>query len=223
MSRFVFVGPPGVGKGTQAKLLAARDGLAHISTGDMLRSAVKNGTPAGLKAKPIMDRGDLVPDNVVLELVGERLEEQDACAGFILDGYPRNPSQAADLGKLLKERGMTLSGVVSLELNEDVIVPRLSGRRVCSGGHVFHATQNPPKQEGVCDTCGEALFQRDDDKEDVVRDRMRTYHEKTAPLISFYRDAGLLITVNAAGAVEEVTERVKEALSGDLTAGKQGG
>lgn len=211
--RFVFLGPPGVGKGTQAKGFAAQRGIAHISTGDMLRDAVKNGTPAGLKAKPIMEAGGLVPDDVVLEMVGERLEYEDAKPGFILDGYPRNPKQAEDLRVMLEQRGLALDHVVAFELDVEAIVPRLSGRRSCPQcGAVYHVAANPPKRAGVCDKCDTGLIQRKDDQPEVIRDRMKTYAEKTEPLIDYYRKAGILIPVEGAGTVEEVRGRLEAAV-----------
>ncbi|MFC1705475.1 adenylate kinase [Planctomycetota bacterium] len=211
--RYVFLGPPGVGKGTQAKTYAEKRAIAHISTGDMLREAVKRGTPAGLKARPIIESGAFVPDEVVLEMVGERIQEEDAAGGFILDGYPRNRKQAGDLREVLAGRGLSLTAVVAVELDESVIVPRLSGRRSCPEcGAVYHVSGNPPKQEGLCDTDGVELVQRKDDHEDVVSERMRTYHEKTAPLIAFYEEDGLLVRVDGLGGVEEVGERLEQAL-----------
>jgi adenylate kinase len=211
--RLVFLGPPGAGKGTQAVKFAEARGIAHVSTGDMLRSAVARGTPAGRKAKPIMDAGGLVPDEVVLEMVGERLDA-DAAKGFILDGYPRNPKQADDLARLLAERGLALDAVVNFEISEDVIVPRMASRRSCpKDGRVYNLIANPPKKDAVCDDCGTALVQRDDDREEVVRERMRTYRAKTAPLIEFYRGRGLLVTVDADGTVEDVQRRLALALA----------
>ncbi len=218
--RLVFLGPPGAGKGTQAVRFAQAKGIAHVSTGDMLRSAVARGTAAGLKAKPIMESGGLVPDDVVLEMVEERVAG-DAKTGFILDGYPRNPKQADDLAGVLAKHGQRLDGVANLDLPEDVIVPRMAGRRSCPKtgcGRVYHVVSNPPKKAGVCDDCGTALVQRPDDKEEVVRERMRTYREKTAPLIEYYRGKKLLITVDADGTVDEVARRLEDALAVGLAA-----
>lgn len=211
--RLVFLGPPGVGKGTQAKVLAERHGLAHISTGDMLRSAVQRGTPAGLKAKPIMDAGALVPDGVVLDLVEERVAEPDTKKGFVLDGYPRTAQQAADLGALLERRGTPLDAVVLFDMDIERIVPRLAGRRVSlTSGQVYHVDSNPPKVAGRCDVDGSELVQRPDDQESVVRERMLTYRAKTEPLIAYYEGVGLLVRVDADGAMDEIGARVERAL-----------
>jgi adenylate kinase len=215
--RLVFLGPPGAGKGTQAVRFARECGIAHVSTGDMLRSAVAAGTPAGKKAKPIMEAGGLVPDEVVLEMVDERLAS-DAKKGFVLDGYPRNAKQAQDLAGLLERRGLRLDAAVNFELSEDVIVPRMAGRRSCpTCGRVYHVKANPPRREGVCDDDGTALIQRADDREDVVRERMRTYHDKTAPLIAYYAARGQLVTVDAAGGVDDVYGRLERALAARCT------
>ncbi len=210
--RLVFLGPPGAGKGTQAVRFARERGLAHVSTGDMLRSAVERGTPAGRKAKPIMEAGGLVPDEIVLEMVAERLET-DAAKGFVLDGYPRNTKQARDLEGLLADRGLRLDAAVNIDLSEDVIIPRLAGRRSCPKcGRVYHVRANPPAREGICDDEGTALVQRPDDREEVVRERMRTYREKTAPLIAYYRERGLLVDVDGGGTPDEVYGRLGRAL-----------
>ena len=210
--RLVFLGPPGAGKGTQAKRFAADNKLPHVSTGDMLREAVSKGTAAGLKAKSIMDAGGLVGDDIVLACVEERLEG-DAKTGFILDGYPRNVKQAEDLDKALAKRGMSLDAVLNLDIPIDVIVPRMAGRRVAlKSGRTYHLVNNPPKVAGKCDETGEDLIQRPDDIEHVVRERMKTYLDKTEPLIKHYGAKSILVTVNGNGGVEDVYRRLSSAL-----------
>ena len=212
--RLVFLGPPGAGKGTQAITYAQRHKLPHVSTGDMLRAAVAKGSPAGLKAKPIMDAGGLVGDDIVLACVEERLDS-DASVGFILDGYPRNVQQAKDLAAAMAKRGMKLDAVVNFDIPVEVIVPRMAGRRVAlKSGRTYHLTANPPKVAGKCDVTGEDLIQRDDDREEVVRKRMTTYAEKTEPLIRHYAAEGLLVTVDANGAMADVEARLEKALAG---------
>jgi adenylate kinase len=214
--RLVFLGRPGAGKGTQAVRYAQEQKLPHVSTGDMLRGAVAKGTPAGLKAKAIMDKGGLVSDDVVLACVDERLES-DAKAGFILDGFPRTMQQAKDLEAALAKRGMALDAVVNFDVPSDVIIPRMVGRRSCPKqgcGAVYHVTNNPPKVAGKCDRCGTDLVQRKDDKEDTVRERMRTYDEQTQPLVPYYEKKGLLVSVDAVATPDEVYKRLGAALAG---------
>ncbi len=211
--RLVLLGPPGAGKGTQAKRLAERRGLAHVSTGDMLRSAVARGTDAGKKAKAIMESGGLVPDDVVLEMVKERLES-DAAEGFILDGYPRTTRQAEDLEKALADHSLALDAVVNFALQIDRAIERFAGRRSCPKcGEVYHLEAKPPKMFGACDKDGTALVQRPDDSPNVIRTRMAEYEEKTLPLILYYMREGLLLEVDADGDIEEVFGRLEGAVA----------
>lgn len=211
--RLVFLGPPGAGKGTQAKRLASQRGLAHVSTGDMLRSAVARGTEAGKKAKAIMDSGGLVPDEVVLEMVKERLDT-DAAEGFILDGFPRTTKQAEDLEKTLADRSQALDAVVNFALPIDRAIQRFAGRRSCPKcGEVYHIEAKPPKMHGACDKDGTALVQRPDDSPTVIRTRMAEYEDKTLPLILYYMREGLLLEVDADGDIEEVYGRLDHAVS----------
>ncbi|MGC4114893.1 MAG: adenylate kinase [Myxococcales bacterium] len=209
----ILLGPPGAGKGTQAKKLVADLGIPQISTGDILRQAVAAGTPMGKKAKAIMDEGKLVPDEVVISIVADRLRVPDAQKGFILDGFPRTVPQAEALERLLASMGKQVEKVISIEVPEQVIVDRISGRRSCpKDGSVFHVTGNPPKKDGVCDACGGALVQRDDDKAEKVVERNKQYWEKTAPLIAFYTKRGVLSAVQGDGATDVVYAAIHAAL-----------
>jgi len=208
----VFLGPPGAGKGTQAKAVAGRYGIPHISTGDMLREALKNETALGLKAKEYMDGGLLVPDDVIVGVVAEKLAS--ISDGFLLDGFPRTVVQAEALDGILEGSEEKLDSVVYFDVDENTVVRRLSGRRTCgSCGANFHVEAMPPKKEGVCDRCGGELYQRDDDKPEVVRERMAVYQEETAPLIEYYREQGLLDEVAAGKSVDEVQEDLARRLS----------
>ncbi|WP_255954203.1 adenylate kinase [Streptomyces odontomachi] len=218
--RIVLVGPPGAGKGTQAAYLAKNLSIPHISTGDLFRANISQGTALGKQAKAYMDAGNLVPDEVTIAMAKDRMEQPDAQGGFLLDGFPRNVSQAEALDEMLKAESMKLDAVLDLEVPEDEVVKRIAGRRVCrnESSHVFHVTYAPPKQEGVCDTCGGELYQRDDDREETVRKRLEVYHTQTEPIIDYYRSQGLVVTIAALGKVEEVTERAMSALRGDRAA-----
>lgn len=212
--RLVFLGPPGAGKGTQAKQLASARGLLHLSTGDMLRDAIAKGTPTGKKAREFVDKGFLVPDEVVDALVAERLAGKDAGKGWILDGYPRNKSQAEALRRL----GAELSGVLYLHVDDERLVKRISGRRSCPKcGAVYHLEAKPPKTAGACDACGTALVQRKDDEEKVVRDRLEVYHRNTAPLVRFYEEAGLLRRIDGDRPIDTVSAAIAKA-AGDVAA-----
>lgn len=211
--RLVLVGPPGAGKGTQAHYIASHLSIPAISTGDIFRANVRGGTALGRQAKQYMDAGDLVPDEVTVAMVRDRLAEDDAQQGFLLDGFPRNVPQAETLKKMLAELGARLSVVLELVVDDDEVVRRLSGRRTCSRcGHIWHLEFDPPSRTGVCDDCDGELFQRDDDREDTIRHRLEVYQEQTAPLVSYYADEGLLIGVDATGTVEDVTQRALRAI-----------
>jgi adenylate kinase len=211
--RIVLVGPPGAGKGTQAQFIASHLSIPKISTGDIFRANVSGNTPLGQKAKEYMDRGDLVPDEVTIAMVRDRLAEDDAQEGFLLDGFPRNVPQAETLKKILSEMDRKLDLVLELVVDDDEVVRRLSGRRTCRKcGRIWHVAFDPPTKDGVCDVCGGELFQRDDDREETIRHRLEVYQEQTAPLASFYADEGILVGLDATGPVEEVTERALAAL-----------
>jgi adenylate kinase len=211
--RVILLGPPGAGKGTQAVKVSEAFDIPHISTGDIFRENVKGDTELGREAKRYMDAGDLVPDEVVVGMVADRLAKDDAAGGFVLDGFPRTVPQAQALEDLLVARDAPLEVVVRFAVAEDEVVTRLTGRRTCSGcGAVFHVEHAPPKTEGVCDACGGELIQRDDDTEDVVINRLEVYRKQTEPLEHFYWERGLLRDVEAVGAVEDVTARTLDLL-----------
>ncbi|GAT66416.1 adenylate kinase [Planomonospora sphaerica] len=211
--RLVLVGPPGAGKGTQAQFIASNLSIPKISTGDIFRANVSGGTELGKLAKEYMDRGDLVPDEVTIAMVRDRLSEDDARDGFLLDGFPRNVPQAEILKKMLAEFGVALDVVLELVVDEEEVVRRLAGRRTCGQcGRIWHVDFDD-KKDDICDACGGSLYQRDDDKEETVRRRLEVYQEQTAPLVSFYAEEKILVGVEAAGPVEEVTRRAMEALA----------
>jgi adenylate kinase len=211
--RAVLVGPPGAGKGTQAQFIASQLAIPKISTGDIFRSNVSTGTGLGRRAKAYMDRGDLVPDEVTIGMVTSRLQEDDAHAGFLLDGFPRNVPQAETLKKLLTSWDTKLDVVLELVVEDDEVVRRLSGRRTCRRcGHTWHVSFDPPSRKGICDECGGELFQRDDDREETIRHRIDVYAEQTQPLIAFYADEGILLGIDATGPVEDITTRALAAL-----------
>ncbi|MCH8038736.1 MAG: adenylate kinase [Nitrospinae bacterium] len=213
--RMVFLGAPGVGKGTQAELAALKFGVPKISTGDLLRAAVVQGTSLGREAKEYMDRGDLVPDQVVIGLVEEKVGAPECTKGFILDGFPRTVPQADRLSELLMAKGQSLDKVVCFLIPREEVVQRLGGRRGCSRcSAVYHVEFVPPKNDGVCDECGKELVQRDDDREETVRSRLSVYEEQTAPLIEYYREKNLLSELNGSGPVDTVQKRLVALLSG---------
>ncbi|MGX1561512.1 adenylate kinase [Streptomyces sp. NPDC055506] len=212
--RIVLVGPPGAGKGTQAAFLAKNLSIPHISTGDLFRANISRQTELGKLAKSYMDAGNLVPDEVTIAMAKDRMEQPDAENGFLLDGFPRNVSQAEALDELLETESMQLDAVLDLEVPEDEVVKRIAGRRICrsDSSHVFHVTYKQPAKEGVCDVCGGELYQRDDDSEETVRTRLEVYHTQTEPIIDYYKAQGLVVTISALGKVEDVTTRAMEAL-----------
>jgi adenylate kinase len=213
--RIAFLGPPGAGKGTQARDLAQEWAVLHLATGDMLREAVAAGSPLGREAKDYMDRGALVPDDVIIRMMGERLGRADARRGFILDGFPRTIAQAEALGKLLKDLGLTLDTVVYFDVSEPELLRRLTGRRVCrTCGHTYHLVSNPPKRPGVCDACGGELYQREDDSEATVRNRLDVYRRQTSPLLDYYRQRHMLTTVSGEGAVAAIRDAIRAAATG---------
>ena len=203
----VMLGPPGVGKGTQAKILSEKTGLAHISSGDLFRENLKNQTELGKLAQTYMTKGELVPDDVTVAMVKERLSRPDSKAGAILDGFPRTPAQAEALESMLHEFDGHVDSVPFITASDDILVNRLTGRWTCrASGHVFNAKTNPPKEDKKCDFDGSELYQRDDDKEETVKNRIQVYSNQTAPLISYYRDHGKLVEINGAQPIDRVTE-----------------
>ncbi len=209
----ILLGAPGAGKGTQAKMIAEKYGLAHIATGDILREAVAKGTELGKKAKEYMDRGELVPDEIVIGIVKERLKEPDCQKGFILDGFPRTLPQAEALDKMLEELGMKIDAVINIAVPEEEVVRRIAYRRTCKKcGAVYHLIYAPPKEDNKCDKCGGELYQREDDKEETVRERYRVYRERTELLIEYYRKKGLLYEVDGTKSIEEVFKQIEEIL-----------
>jgi adenylate kinase len=210
----VLLGPPGSGKGTQGERLQEDFRLPYYATGDILRAGVREGTDLGSKAKEYMDRGDLVPDEVMVGLIGERVGSAETGDGFILDGFPRTTGQAEALDAKMDELGRQITAALLIDVSNDEVVRRLSGRRVCvKEGHIFHVEFDPPKNEGVCDVCGARLEIRDDDKPEVVRNRLAQYHEKTEPLVAYYDEKGILRRVDGALAPDEVNDRIRALLA----------
>jgi adenylate kinase len=211
--RLILMGPPGSGKGTQAKILIDQLGIPQISTGDMLRAALKGGTPLGLEAKGYMDRGALVPDSVIIGLVRERLRAPDCAAGYILDGFPRTIAQAEALQSTLAALGQRLDHVLCLEVPDEDVVARIAGRRTCRAcGAMYHVRFSPPTVEGRCDKCGGETYQRDDDREGTVRQRLTVYADQTAPLVRFYEGQGILRRLAGTGEIGDITRRMLASL-----------
>ncbi len=217
--RLVLVGAPGAGKGTQAKFVAKHFSVPAISTGDIFRANIAAKTELGREAKRFMDAGDLVPDEVTIGIVRDRLSQDDTASGFLLDGFPRTLAQAEALRDMLDDLGTPLDVVLELQIDDDEVVRRLSGRRTCRQcGHVWHLEFEPPEKEGICDIDSGELFQRDDDQPETIRRRLEVYTEQTEPLVGFYENAGLLRSITAQGAVDEITERAIAALEAAVDA-----
>jgi len=213
--RLVLLGAPGAGKGTQAKMLIEKYRIPQISTGDILRKAVADGTPLGKEAKAIMERGELVPDKIVLGLVEERLKQDDCKSGYILDGFPRNTAQAEALDKMLNDLQMPLDSALSVDVPKDDLMKRLTGRRTCkSCQQMYNVYYSPSKKEGICDKCGGELFQREDDKEETIKRRLDVYDAQTAPLIEYYKKKGILKSVMGVGRIDEIFSKVCAVLEG---------
>ena len=211
--RLVLLGKPGSGKGTQAPIICEKYGIPAISTGDLIRAAIRNETELGKRFKEFTSKGELVPDTLVVEIVAERLSQDDCSSGFLLDGFPRTVAQADALGDWLKSKDLKLDNVVYIDVPNDILVERATGRRSCAeSGRTYHVKFAPPKVEGICDVSGKALIQRDDDKEEVVAKRLAEYDEKTSPLVGYYREKSLVKQVDGVGAMNEVTQRIAEQL-----------
>ncbi len=211
----ILLGPPGAGKGTQAKILAKKFEIPQISTGDILRGAVKEQTPMGIKAKGYMDAGALVPDEVVVGIVEERLARPDCAGGFILDGFPRTVGQADALKRTLAGMGKTIEHVISITIDKEELLGRITGRRTCRlCGKGYHLLFDPPKRNGACDECGGELFQRDDDKEETMRNRLDVYEKQTAPLIAYYAHESLLRTICGTGSIEDIQQNLLTGIAG---------
>ena len=210
----IFLGPPGSGKGTQAKVLAGKFSIPHLSTGDMLREHVANATPLGCKAKPIMERGELVPDSLVLKMVADRIDRADCRHGFVFDGFPRTVAQAKYLGEMLKRQGFKQPFVIHLVIGHTLLIRRLTGRRTCKvGGEIYNIYDRPPKVEGICDNDGGELIQRPDDREEVIRQRLLAYDKQTSPLVQYYRRLGFLHEIDASKSVPEVEQEIVQAVA----------
>ena len=211
--KIIMLGAPGAGKGTQAKRIAAKYGIPHISTGDIFRANIKGGTELGMKAKEYMDQGKLVPDEITIGMLLDRIHEEDCKNGYVLDGFPRTIPQAESLTKALEEMGESIDYAVNVDVPDSAIVSRMSGRRACVNcGATYHIQYNPPKTEGVCDVCGEKLILRDDDKPETVQNRLTVYHDQTQPLIDYYKKAGILAEVDGTQDMDKVFEDITAVL-----------
>ena len=211
--KIIMLGAPGAGKGTQAKKIAAKYGIPHVSTGDIFRANIKNGTELGMKAKSFMDAGGLVPDEITIGMLLDRIHEADCANGYVLDGFPRTIPQAESLTKALSERGEAVDYAVNVDVPDENIINRMSGRRACLNcGATYHIVYNPSKKEGICDTCGQQLVLRDDDKPETVKKRLSVYHDQTQPLIDYYKNEGILAEVDGTKDMEEVFQDIVKIL-----------
>lgn len=211
--KIIMLGAPGAGKGTQAKQIAAKYQIPHISTGDIFRANIKNGTELGMKAKSYMDQGQLVPDDVTIGMLLDRISQEDCAEGYVLDGFPRTIPQAESLTKALEERGESMDYAINVDVPDQAIVTRMAGRRACLAcGATYHIVYNAPKKENVCDVCGEGLVLRDDDKPETVQKRLTVYHDQTKPLIDYYGKAGILVTVDGTQDLNKVFEDIVSVL-----------
>ena len=212
--KLILVGPPGSGKGTQAKMLIEKYSIPQISTGDILREAVKEGSELGKKAKTIMDKGSLVPDELVVGIIEERLKKADCKGGFILDGFPRTVAQAQALDSILDKMDLDIDHLLNIEVDDEELLKRLTGRRTCkSCGSGYHIIFDPPTKENVCSECDGDLYQRDDDKEDTIKSRLKVYHDQTAPVVDFYKKKNLSRTINGLGKIDEVFTRITDTIN----------
>ena len=211
--KIIMLGAPGAGKGTQAKMIAEKYGIPHVSTGDIFRANIKNGTELGMEAKKYMDQGQLVPDEITIGMLLDRIKEDDCQKGYVLDGFPRTIPQAESLTKALTELGDKIDWAVNVDVPDENIISRMSGRRACLGcGQTYHIVYNAPSQEGICDVCGQELVLRDDDKPETVQKRLEVYHKQTQPLIDYYRGAGVLAEVDGTKDLEEVFQDIVKIL-----------
>lgn len=206
--RMILLGPPGAGKGTQAANLSIALKIPHISTGDIFRANIKEGTELGLLAKSFIDAGKLVPDDITISIVESRLQNEDCKTGFIMDGFPRTIPQAQMFDTMLQKFNTGVELVVNIMVPDDAVIKRISGRRMCSCGMTYHIENNPPKKEGICDVCGNNLYIRNDDSEQTVKERLKTYHDQTSPLIQYYQKKGLIVNIDGLKRIDEATQEI---------------